>query len=75
MLEPTWLGLCVMALAGGAMVILTPKLVLQLNSRLNRVLVSFDETLLRYRHVIGVLLLVVAYLCFRLALLVPLAAQ
>ena len=74
MLDPMWLGLCVMVLAGGTMVILAPKLVLQLNTQLSRVLVSVDETLLRHRHVIGVLLLVVAYLCFRLALLVPLAA-
>ncbi len=75
MLDPIWMCLSALALVGGAMVILVPKVVAQMNTQLNKVLVSVDELLLRYRHLVGVTLLVVAYLCFRLALLVPMAAR
>ena len=71
MLNPTWLWLSVIALVGGVTVILVPKRVMQLNDQLNKILVSVDGLLMRYRHLVGVALLVVAYLCFRLALLVP----
>ncbi|OGX38742.1 MAG: hypothetical protein A3C53_02670 [Omnitrophica WOR_2 bacterium RIFCSPHIGHO2_02_FULL_68_15] len=42
-----------------------------LNRTLNRTLVTLDERLIRHRYLSGLLLFVVSYLCFRLALLVP----
>ena len=69
MLNPGWSSLTVVALAGGVLIILAPKFVVRMNKTLNKALVSADGLVMRYRHVIGVLLLLVAYLCFQLALL------
>jgi len=69
MLEPGWGILSLVALVAGTLVILAPSWISSTNKRLNRVLVSVDEMVMRYRHVVGVTLLIVAYLCFRLALL------
>ncbi|GEM_PF-6307174 len=71
MLQPGWLVLALVALVGGMAVILLPKQVTQLNNQLSRALGSVDDLVLRHRHVMGALLLLVAYLCFRLAMLVP----
>lgn len=69
MLEPGWSFLSLVALVAGTLVILAPSWISSTNKRLNRVLVSVDEMIMRYRHLVGVTLLIVAYLCFRLALL------
>lgn len=71
MLDPVWLVLSGIALFGGVMVVLVPKLLLQMNDQLTKALGSVDGLVLKYRHFVGVTLLVVAYLCFRLALLLP----
>jgi len=71
MLDATWLWLSSVALVGGILVILAPKQVMQLNDQMSKILVTFDDLMMRYRHLTGVTLLVVAYLCFRLAMLVP----
>jgi hypothetical protein len=69
MLDVGWSLLSLAALVAGTLVILAPTLIIDANKRLNRVLVSVDELVLRYRHLVGVTLLIVAYLCFNLALL------
>ena len=74
MLNPAWFALSVFALVGGVLVILMPKLVITLNNRLSKALVSLDELILRYRHWVGVALLIVAYLYFRLASVVAAAS-
>ncbi len=71
MLNPGWSSLTVFALAGGVLIILAPKFVVKMNRALNKALLSMDDLIMRYRHAIGVLLLLVAYLCFQLALFVP----
>lgn len=71
MLDPTWSALALFALAGGVLVILTPRLIVDVSNRLNRMVGSMDDLIMKHRHVVGAALLVVAYLCFRLALLVP----
>lgn len=71
MLDPVWMALSAIALLGGVMVILVPKLLLRMNNQLTKALVSVDDLVLKYRHVVGATLLIVAYLCFRLALLIP----
>lgn len=60
---------CVVA---GASFVLFPHPLLQFSRALNRTLVTLDEQLIRYRYLFGVLLFVVSYLCFRLALYIPL---
>ena len=74
MLNPVWFALSMFALVGGVLVILMPKLVITLNNRLSKALVSLDELILRYRHWVGAALLIAAYLCFRLALVVATAS-
>ena len=71
MLDPVWMVLSCIALLGGVMVILVPKLLVRINNQLATALVSVDDLVLKYRHIVGAALLVVAYLCFRLALLLP----
>ena len=68
-LNPTWTVLSMVALAGGVLIILAPKFMVGTNKRLSKVMVSMDDLIMRHRHVVGVLLLVVSYLCFRLAVL------
>lgn len=71
MVDPTWTTLSVLCLVTGALVILVPKLIVLANDRLSKALVSLDDLLLNYRYAVGIALMVVGYLCFRLALLVP----
>lgn len=71
MLDPVWMVLSAIALLGGIMAILVPKLLLRMNNQLAKALMSVDGLILKNRHVVGAMLLIVAYLCFRLALLVP----
>ena len=58
-------------LVAGVAFILYPHPLLNLSRALNRTLEVLDESLIRYRYVLGVLLAVVSYLLFRLAFLVP----
>ena len=58
-------------LAAGVGFIMFPHSLLAISQVLNRTLVVLDERLIRYRYVCGLLLFLVSYLCFRLALLVP----
>ncbi len=71
MTNPWWTALSAVALVGGVLIILAPKFVVSMNRSLNKALLSADDRIMRNRHVIGVLLLIVAYLCFRLALMAP----
>jgi hypothetical protein len=66
--EPLILSISGLCLLAGAMVILFPNAVVRLNGALNRHIIV-DPVLVRYRHVLGVLLFVVSYGVFRLALL------
>ncbi len=70
MFDPTWAALALIALVGGVSVILVPKQVASLNRYVSHAIGSVDELVLRHRHVVGTVSLIVAYLCFRLALLV-----
>ena len=65
------LMLSALCVVGGISIILYPNALLKLNEVLNRTLMALDQRLMRFRHVIGVVLLLVSYLFFRLALLVP----
>jgi uncharacterized membrane protein len=71
MLHSLWAGLSVLTLVVGILVILAPRFVVTVNSQLSKALGSVDDLIMRYRHLVGAILLVVAYLCFRLALLIP----
>lgn len=71
MLSSSWLVLSAITLLSGVLVILAPKWVVRLNNQLSRALLSLDDLIMRYRHLVGAMLLIVAYLCFRLALVVP----
>ena len=71
MVNTLWMGLSAVALVGGTLIILAPKLVAGVNGQLSRVLVSIDDLVMRYRHIVGVTLLIIAYVCFNLALVVP----
>lgn len=70
MLNPIWLSLGGVTLVAGVLIILMPKLVVDLNKQLTKVLGSADEMVLRHRHLMGAGFMIVSYLCFRLALLV-----
>ena len=65
------LVLSLVCLAVGVGFVMFPHPLLILSQTLNRTLVTLDERLIRHRYLCGVLLFVVSYLCFRLALLVP----
>ncbi len=71
MLDSWWMVASAFALLGGVLVILSPKVVVNLNRLLSRALISADDVVMRYRHLVGAGLLVVAYLCFRLAMVMP----
>ncbi len=73
MLHSGWMLLALVALVGGVAVILFPRELTQLNGQLNQMLVSMDDAILKHRHMVGTLLLIVAYLCFRLAALMYMA--
>ena len=60
-----------LCLVAGVGFILFPHPLLAISQAMNRTLVSLDERLIRHRYLCGVLLFVVSYLCFRLALLMP----
>lgn len=55
----------------GVALFLFPHPLKQLSGTLNRTLVTLDESLMRYRYVIGGLLFLLSYGLFRVALLVP----
>lgn len=61
-------GLC---LAAGVLLVLFPKTVAQLNTAMDRTVRSVDGFVMRYRHLIGTLLLVAGYLFFRMAFTLP----
>ena len=69
MLDPMWVTLSALTGLAGVLIILAPKFVVTVNDRLSKTIVSMDDLVLRYRHVMGALLLIVAYLCFWIALL------
>ncbi len=51
--------------------VLWPRPLLKLSSMLNRTLGVLDEVFVRYRYTVAVILFVVSYLLFRIALLLP----
>ena len=61
--------LSVVCLVAAAVLILFPKAIEQLNELVNRTVVLTDKNLMRYRHVLGVVLFITAYLLFRLSLM------
>ena len=65
------LVLSLVCLAAGVGFVLFPHPLLTVSQALNRTLVRLDERLIRHRYLCGLLLFVVSYLCFRMALLVP----
>lgn len=69
MLDPMWVTLSALTGLVGVLIILAPKFVVTVNDRLSKTIVSMDDLVLRHRHVMGALLLIVAYLCFWIALL------
>jgi len=69
MVEKLLLVLSLLLLVGAVLCIMFPKAVVGLSGALNRTLGSIDESLMRYRYVLGALLAVVSYGVFYLALL------
>ena len=63
--------LSLVCLGAGVGFLLFPHPLLAISQAMNRTLVPLDAKLMRHRYVCGVLLFVVSFLCFRLALLVP----
>ena len=70
MLDQRFLVVSGMCLAAGVLLVLFPQAVAQLNSAMDRTVRSVDGFVMRYRHMIGALLLVAAFLFFRMALAV-----
>ena len=66
-----FLFLSLLSVVVGAMFILVPDTLLKLSGALNRTLVTLDERLLRYRHLLGLTLLLLSYGLFQLALIMP----
>jgi hypothetical protein len=71
LLAQVMFGLSIVCLMAGVAILIVPQALVKLNSVLNRTLTIFDQFLLRHRYLFGILLLIVSYLFFRLALLVP----
>jgi len=61
--------LSVLAACVGALLFLFPHGLQQLSGLLNRTIAACDESLMRYRHVIGVLAFVASYAFFQMALM------
>ena len=66
--EPLILAISGLCLVSGATIILFPDAMVKLNGALNRPIIV-DPLLVRYRHLLGLMLFVVSYSVFRLALL------
>jgi hypothetical protein len=66
-MQPFWNSLSVIAFVGGVLALFAPRVLVTLNQRFTKTLVSLDEFFLRYRYLMGVLLLIVGFLCLRLA--------
>ncbi len=66
------LVLSLLCLGVGVWLVLFPHNLLETSRTLNRTLTVLDEYLIRYRYVIGLILVVVSYGLFRLALLLML---
>lgn len=65
------LALSLFSVVGGITFILFPGALLRFSSFLNRTIGVFDQRLMRYRYALGVLLFLLSYGLFRLALLLP----
>ena len=63
--------LSVLSVTFGAIFILFPDALMKLNGVLNRTVEILDQRLMRYRYVLGVLLLLLSYGLFQVALLLP----
>ena len=75
MVDPLCLLLGVVCLITAVSFVLFPDPLSRLSASLNKTLVVLDHTLMRYRHVVALLLFGVSYLLFRLALLIPTAGH
>ena len=56
------------SLVAGVLMFLEPRLVVKLNDALTRNLAALDQPMMRFRYLVGLLLMVSGYLFFRLAL-------
>lgn len=56
------------SLVAGVLMFLGPRLVVRLNDVLTRHLATLDQPMMRFRYLVGLLLMVSGYLFFRLAL-------
>jgi hypothetical protein len=65
------LFLSLLSVVGGAMFVLFPDALMKISGALNRTLAVLDERLMRYRYILGVLLFLLSYGLFRVALLLP----
>ena len=63
--------LSLLCLAAGVGFVLFPHPLLAISQAMNRTLTTLDERLIHYRYLCGIVLFIVSYLCFRLALLIP----
>ena len=65
------LAVSAICLVAAVLCILFPEFLGKLGGALNRTVTSLDQQLLRHRYLFGILLFIVSYLFFRLALLLP----
>ncbi len=56
------------SLVAGVLMFLEPRLIVKLNDALTRNLAALDQPMMRFRYLVGLLLMVSGYLFFRLAL-------
>ena len=73
MVETSVLLLSLICVGLGAAFVLFPRAMLAASRAMNRTLAAVDESLMRYRYLIGLLFFAVSYGLFRLALLMPLS--
>jgi len=63
--------LSLLSVVGGAIFVLFPDALMKLSGALNRTITVLDQRLMGYRYILGVLLFLLSYGLFRLALLLP----
>ncbi len=71
MIEPISLLLSGVCLITAVLFVLFPNPLLRISSGLNRTLIVLDQKLMQHRYLVAVLLFIVSYLLFRLALMIP----
>ena len=72
MVHPALLVLSGFSMIAAVVLVLFPQRFSELSTTLNRTLKNLDDVFMEHRYIIAGLLFLCSYLCFRLALMLPL---